>query len=149
VNRAILDAAVTAKDVRYVSRVINDATRLRLYNSLSLVDLIERHPRHRGRRLVEKALALNDTAVTMNEFEEEGLAFVRSLDLPPLVFNEWVDLDGVWRKPDFANRELKVAGEFDSYGFHGATRDDWESDRARDAAYAAAGWALFPTHGDG
>lgn len=141
---SILDAVAAVKDLRYASRVINEVERLRIYDSLSLVDLIERHPRHRGRRLAEKALALDDTAFTMNEFEEEGLRWVRSLPVPEPQVNEWVRIGGKRRKPDLSWLRERVAGEFDSYSFHAATRADWESDRARDAAYGAAGWVLFP-----
>ena len=75
VPRTILDLAATASE-REVARRINEADHKRLWDALSLWDLLARYPRRAGTKKVRRVLADRPTGVPKNVFEDAFLAFV-------------------------------------------------------------------------
>ena len=142
VPRSILDLAAI-RPRHEVEAALREAEVRRLYDPLSLGDLVERHPGHRGSGAVRAVLAL---LAAGGEISKERMValFLSVLDgarvsRPRL--NVWIEVagrayecDGVW----FGGR---VMVELDGYAVHG-TRRNFERDRERDRILQAAGWRV-------
>jgi len=139
-TRTLFDFAASA-DPREFERALNEADVLRLWDGLSLDDLLDRHPRHRGSRTVRLALAnrRRGASVTRSELEERFVRFVDALGLPRPELNTTLDLGGETVEVDALWRAERVVVELDGRRFHD-TSTAFERDRRRDRRLTAHGW---------
>lgn len=142
VPRTLLDLAATL-DTRRLRRAVDEAERLRLWDSLSLDQLIARH---RGRRGVARLAAVLaegaiGATVTRSELELRFLEFLGDFRLPRPQANVPLTVAGATYEVDFVwpNRALII--ELDGHATH-ATRAGFERDRERDRRLHAAGWRV-------
>jgi very-short-patch-repair endonuclease len=142
VPRTILDLA-TVLSPRQVERAIEEAEVQRLYDPLSLSDLVERYPGRRGIGVVKGILAADriGTTITRSDLEERFLAFLESRSLPSPELNVALEVNGTWIEADCAWRRQRLIVELDSRAVH-ETPKAFERDRARDRALHAAGWRV-------
>jgi hypothetical protein len=151
VPRTLLDLAATL-DERQLERAINEAEIKRLWDELSLHDLLHRYPRRRGTRNARAALGkrTEGATVTKSDLEELFIAFADRAGLPRPETNtyiEGIEVDCVWRAQ-------RVVIEVDSWEIH-RTRAAFERDREKSRILQAAGWCCVPVtylqlmHGSG
>ncbi len=143
VPRTILDIAAGG-DRRQVERAINEAEIRRLWDELSLHDLLHRYPRRPGVGTVRAALLRRNEGPTptKSDLEELFIAFADRGGLPRPQTNvlvEGIEVDCVWR-------EQRVVVEVDGWEVH-RTRQAFERDREKSRILQAAGWRCVPvTH---
>jgi len=140
VPRTIFDLARESTP-QTIESCLRQCEYLRLYDSLSLWDLIERHPRHRGNKSVRIALSrLEETPGEVNEgLEERFLAFLDTYALLRPELNAWIFLGERRYKADCLWRQPKLIAELDSWQAHG-TRQAFRSDKTRDRHLLLAGY---------
>jgi hypothetical protein len=140
VPRTIFDLAATSP-AHVVESCLRQCEYLRLYDSLSLWDLLERYPRHRGNRVIRTALAkLDEAPGEANEgLEERFLAFLDAHGIPRPELNAWLVAQGHRYKPDCLWRSAKLIAELDSWQAHG-TRSAFRTDKTRDRHLLLAGY---------
>jgi very-short-patch-repair endonuclease len=140
VPRTLLDLAVTF-DQRQLERAINEAEVKRLWDELSLHDLLHRYPKRPGTRNLRAALRKRSEGATPTKSDLEEL-FLRFVDLAGLprpqtnVLVEGLEVDCAWP-------EHRVIIEVDSWEFHRA-RAAFERDREKSRILQAAGWRCVP-----
>lgn len=135
-----LGAAVPLAEVQLaVERLVVQ----RLVTVGALRGALARHARkgHQGvealrRALDDRALGRRPSDSTL---EETFASMVRRYGLPAPTFHPTVVLDGTAYVPDFTYHDARVVIEIDGFEFH-SSRTSFESDRARDAHFAAHGW---------
>ena len=139
VPRTIFDLA--ASSPHSVEPALRQAEYLRRYDALSLLDLLNRYPGHRGNRAVRAALArLRETpGRTRSRFEERFLAFLDAYDLPRPHFNAWIAVGADRFQADCLWPAHHLIVELDSWSAHG-TRTAFRSDKRRDRKLAVAGY---------
>ncbi len=140
VPRTIFDlAAVDPR--RQVERAIHEAEVLRLWDPLSLNDLIERHPHRRGAATLGaiQADAGRGSTVTKEEIEYLFIALLERAGLPLPRMNQIIRARGRTFEADCVWFDQQVIVELDGYAVHG-TRRNYESDRERDRILAAHHW---------
>jgi very-short-patch-repair endonuclease len=140
VPRTILDHA-TVLDVRGVERATNEAEIRRLWDELSLYDLLHRYRNRPGTKAVRAALHKRSegATATKSDLEELFIAFADSAGLPRPETNtyvEGIEVDCVWRAQ-------RVIVEVDSWEIH-RTRAAFERDREKSRIFQAAGWRCVP-----
>jgi predicted transcriptional regulator of viral defense system len=142
VPRTIFDlAAVLPRD--RAERAANEAEALRLGDSLSLADLVDRYPRRSGvgaiRAIVDDARL--GAGITREEMEHRFQAFIAVHGLPRPAVNAVIP--GLRRgyEGDCVWPQHRVVAELDSRAWHG-TRAAFERDRERDRALVVAGWRV-------
>jgi very-short-patch-repair endonuclease len=136
VPRTIFDMAPTS-DERQLERIINEAEIRRLWDELSLHDLLRRYPRRPGAATARAALQKRreGPTPTKSDLEELFIAFADRTGLPRPETNAYVEgleVDCVWR-------QQRVIIEVDSWEFH-RTRAAFERDREKSRILQAAGW---------
>jgi hypothetical protein len=140
IARTLIDLAAVLDRPR-VERAINEAEVLRLSDSPSLAELLERYPRRPGTRALREILAAGRWGMgpTRSELEDRFLAFVAEKGLPRPETNVWLataqdgfEVDCVWHRAG-------LIVELDGRAVHDTNRA-FERDRARDRALSAAGW---------
>lgn len=121
-----------------VESVLRQCEYLRLYDPLSLGDLVGRYPGHRGVRAARTALARleESTGETEEGLEERFLAFVDRYELPRPDFNPWLEVQGQRYKVDCLWPAQRLIAELDSWQAHG-TRSAFRSDKPAIAACCA------------
>lgn len=141
VPRTNFDLAAVS-DAHVVESALRQCEYLRLYDSLSLWDLLKRYPRHRGNRAVRTALArLEEAPGEVNEgLEERFLAFLDAHRLPRPELNAWLEAQGRRYKVDCLWRRQRQIAELDSWQAHG-TRTSFQADKSRDRRLRIAGYA--------
>lgn len=77
--------------------------------------------------------------------EPEMARLCKRFGLPMPAFQVWVQIDGAWRRLDFAYLDHLVNLEVDGYAHHGGDFERWEDDLDRDAALTAVGWRVIRT----
>jgi very-short-patch-repair endonuclease len=139
VPRTIFDLAGDSPQA--VEPALRQAEYLRLHDSLSLLDLLDRYPGHRGNRAIRAALArLKETpGRTRSDFEERFVAFLDRYRLPRPHFNAWIQLESNRFQVDCLWPDRRLIVELDSWSAHG-TRAAFRSDKARDRKLAVAGY---------
>lgn len=139
-SRTIFDLAVSSTP-QSVEAALRQSEYLRLYSPLSLWDLVERYPRHRGTRSIRTALAsLESTPGEVYEgLEQRFLAFLDTYVLPRPHLNAWLEVQGHRYKLDCLWPEQRLIAELDSWQAHG-TRASFQSDKSRDRRLAVAGY---------
>jgi hypothetical protein len=140
VPRTLFDMAA-GHDVSQLERAINEAEIRRLWDALSLVDLLDRYPRRAGARNVRAALEKRweGAALVRSDLEDLFLAFAERWDLPRPETNvviEGCEVDCVWR-------EQRLVIEVDGWETH-KTRAAFERDREKSRILQAAGWRCVP-----
>jgi very-short-patch-repair endonuclease len=138
VPRTILDLAVSSKEDQ-VARLINEAEVKRLWDELSLPDLLARYPRRPGTKTVRQVLADRPAGVPKNVFEDAFLAFVGRHALPRPEVNVWLTVGKHMYEVDCLWRPQHVAVELDGRGAHGTARA-FEHDRLKSRRLTVAGW---------
>lgn len=133
VARTQLDLAADLDD-RRLARTFEVVEARQLYGPLSIQDLLERYPRVRGRRRLERvmrtrAFGQGITKLQLEEAFQDFLTLYPSLPSPDLnvamqLDERWVEIDGLWRRQN-------VALELDSRRFHD-NADAFQRDRAKD-----------------
>lgn len=144
VPRTIFDLAAGCTTDQ-VQALIRESEYQRLYDRLSLADLLERYPRRRGAPRVREALAQIEDVPSgrpKSPLEERFLPFLRRYELPRPRLNDWIVLD--------ENRRYQVdchwpgtgqIVELDSWEGHG-TRSAFRRDRTRDRHLRVAGYSV-------
>jgi very-short-patch-repair endonuclease len=140
VPRTLLDMAPTLSE-RQLKRAINEAEINRLWDELSLHDLLHRYPGRSGTGKARAALHKRNEGAThtKSDLEELFLAFADRAGLPrpeTNVYIEGIEVDCVWRSE-------RVVLEVDSWEFH-RTRAAFERDREKSRVLQAAGWRCVP-----
>jgi very-short-patch-repair endonuclease len=140
VPRTLFDLA-SVLDTRALERAINEAEIKRLWDELSLHDLLHRYPRGRGTRTVRAALSKRSTGATAtrSDLEELFIRFADKARLPRPETNthiEGLEVDCVWRAQ-------RVIIEVDGWETH-RTRAAFERDREKSRILQAAGWRCVP-----
>jgi hypothetical protein len=134
--RTLFDLAAILRP-RQLERALGEAEIRRLWDELSLLDLLRRYPRRVGSRAVRAVLEARNAGakVIRSDLEVLFLEFVDEYGLPEPEMNaevEGFEVDAVWR-------EQRVAVELDSRTFHSSAAA-FETDRERDRILVAAGW---------
>ncbi len=134
ISRTLLDLAAVL-DADRLTRVIEQAVRLRLFDLRALDRAMTRTPRRRGVRLLRAVLAdYREPAPTRSELERRFLQLVREGALPtPRVNTQVAGLE-----VDFFWPEWRLVVELDGRGYHVSPRA-FERDRVRDAILQRAG----------
>jgi hypothetical protein len=140
VPRTLFDLAGVVP-LHQLRRAVNEAEIRRLWDPLSLDDLLERHRRRPGAAAVRAVLATPGASITRSELEDLFIDFVDRVGLPRPATNVPLQLPGFWIEPDCMWREQRLIVELDGRATH-ATRSAFESDRARDRRLVAAGWRV-------
>jgi very-short-patch-repair endonuclease len=142
VPRTLLDlAAVLSR--RDLERAIDQAEVLRLWDPLSLADLVARYPGRHGTRNVRAILAAGriGATVTRSELERRFLSFLEDTGLPRPQVNTLLEVAGSRFEVDCLWRARRLVVELDGHATH-ATRAAFERDRARDRTLQAGGWRV-------
>lgn len=138
--RTVLDLAgvLPAHDVE---QAMERVEALRLWDPLSLGDLLARYPGRRGTRTLRAILAAEQLGrgVTREELEAAFRAFLSELTLPRPEINVPLTVGDDSFVPDFLWWEQRVIVELDGFDTHG-TRRAFERDRRRDRRLQVAGW---------
>jgi hypothetical protein len=144
VPRTLLDlSAILATD--RLEQALRQSERLRLYDTLSLEDMLSRHPRHRGTRSIRECLRRSrelPAGATREELEARFLAFVDRVGLPRPRLNAWLVAGERRFQADCLWSAARVIVELDGYASHG-TRVAFESDRDRDRRLRVEGWTVI------
>jgi hypothetical protein len=141
VSRTLFDLAAVLSPGQ-LARAVNEAEIRRLWDRLSLQDLLDRHPRRPGAAKVRALIADPGGAGTRNDFEDAFLAFLDRFGLSRPATNVPVHLGDRTVEVDFAWVVERLIVELDGRETHG-TRAAFESDRARDRALTARGWRVI------
>lgn len=139
VHRTLFDLATVLK-TRQLERAMNEAEVRGLTDRLSIPELLERHPRARGAATLRELLAAKAPGgTTVNDFEEDFVAFLDARGIPRPAFNAPLALRGRFFEIDCLWRDRRLAIELDGRAAHG-TAAAFESDRERDRILQAEGW---------
>lgn len=136
--RTLLDLA-EVMTAREVEQAYATALRMRLVTPETMLEMVARHPTHRGAPLWRRLLAEHGgPAFTRSEAEEKLLEITRSAELPRPELNVRV----LGHEVDFVWQDVRVVAEVDGYAFH-ASSHSFAADRRRDAELAAAGYRVL------
>ncbi len=126
--------------MRQLERAFNEAEVRQLIDRVSLWQLIERHPGHRGvARLRRLLMASGQSGITRNDFEEAFVAFLDARGLPRPRLNADLAVRGRFYEVDCLWRRERLIAELDGRAVHGTARA-FEADRERDRILLAEGW---------
>lgn len=142
VPRTIFDMAAASRP-EAVESMLREAEYRRLYDRLSLWDLLERYPRRRGSRAVRAALARTRESPgrIRSPLEERFLPFLDRHRLPRPRFNAWLEVAGESYQVDCLWPEVGQIVELDGWEAHG-TRSAFLDDKARERRLQVAGYGV-------
>jgi very-short-patch-repair endonuclease len=120
---------------------VNEAEIRRLWDRLSLADLLERHPRRPGAAAIRSVIGAG-VRVTRSDLEARLLDVLQAVGLPLPATNLDLHVGGEWIEADCVWRDEWLIVELDGYETH-RTRAAYERDRARDRALTASGWRVI------
>jgi very-short-patch-repair endonuclease len=143
VPRTVLDLASTAT-IDEVEVTIRQVEFLRLYDKLSLFDLIERYPGRRGVARVRIALAQVEALPgghVRSPLETKFLPFLHRYRLPRPRLNDWIMVGERRFQVDCHWAGTGQIVELDSWQAHG-TRAAHRDDRTRDRVLRVAGYEV-------
>jgi len=141
VPRTVFDLAATSS-IDVVENAIRQVEYLRLYDRLSLLDLVKRYPGRRGVRRVRAALARIEALPvgrTRSRLEEKFLPFLRRYGLPRPRLNDWITVGEERFQVDCHWYGTGQVVELDSWEAHG-TKSAFRDDRTRDRILRIAGY---------
>ena len=141
VSRTLFDLAGVVS-VHQLRRAVHEAEIRRLWDSLSLADLLERHPRRPGAAAIRELIRSPDAGITRGIFEERFLDFLDANRFQRPATNVTFRLGDRFIEADCVWWEERVIVELDDHTTHG-TRFAYERDRARDRTLVAAGWRVI------
>jgi hypothetical protein len=131
-------AGVSSK--RQLERAMHEAEVRRLTDRLSLPDLLERYPRHRGAANLRELLSAQTPAgITETDIEELFAEFLDAHALPRPLLNATLPVRGRLLKPDCMWPEQRLIAELDGRDVHRTDRA-FENDRQRDRILLVEGW---------
>jgi very-short-patch-repair endonuclease len=138
--RTLLDLASVLNGPQ-LERAINEAEIRRLDGVLSLIELVERHPRVQGVGRLREVLSRLDSGArgTRNDFEGAFFTFLRRPRASSPQPNTIIQATERSYEADFDWPGSRLIAELDGRATHG-TRRAFENDRARDRALLLAGW---------
>ena len=141
VPRTILDLAATEPS-NVIESLLGESEYRQLYDRLSLWDLVDRYPGHRGVCRVRAALERleGDRGHRRSPLEERFASFLRHHHLPMPLFNAWVTLGGKRFQIDCHWPGTSQIVELDGWQAHG-TRSAFREDRTRDRILHVAGYS--------
>jgi very-short-patch-repair endonuclease len=143
VPRTLFDLAATSPaDV--AENALRQSEYLRLYDRLSLPDLLARYPGRRGARVIKECLARRSelpVGRARSPLEERFLPFLRRHRLPRPRLNAWLQVGERPFEVDCLWLEQKVIVELDGWEAHG-TRIAFRDDRARDRTLQVHGYGV-------
>lgn len=142
VPRTILDLAAISRP-QVIESLLREAEYLRLYDSLSLPVLLDRHCGRRGVRAVRAALArcAESPGRIRSRLEERFLPFLDRHGLPRPQFNAWLFVGEKSHQVDCLWRSRRVVVELDGWQGH-RSRRAFQEDRARDRRLRVAGYSV-------
>jgi very-short-patch-repair endonuclease len=142
VSRTLFDLA-SVLSRRQLERALNEAEVRLLTDRLSIPQLLERHPGHRGSALLRDLLqdAGSLRGVTRSELEERFVALFHAHGLPRPRLNAALWVRGRFVEVDCLWDAQRVIVELDGRAAHGTARA-FESDRERDRLLSADGWRV-------
>lgn len=142
VPRTVFDLASVISEMG-VEAALRESEYLQLHDRLSLPDLLDRYPGHRGNRVVRTCLARrSETPGRIRSLlEERFLPFLRRHRLPIPKLNAWIHLRGRSFQVDCLWQRQRQIVELDGYQAHG-TRTAFRQDRARDRTLRVAGYQV-------
>jgi hypothetical protein len=132
--RTLLDMAKRMPP-KSLTRAINDGRLNGHLHPAALLDVIERHPGHRGRGALEAVIGRLTERPTRSSFEDTFPAFCERYGLPAPQMNAIVcgyEVDALFEQE-------RVIVELDGWAFH-SSRASFEDDRKRDGVTLAAGF---------
>ncbi|MET0559813.1 MAG: DUF559 domain-containing protein [Solirubrobacterales bacterium] len=134
-------AAISAPEA--VETMLREAEFRRLYDRLSLHDLLARYPRRPGAKAVRSALSRVHEAPGQirSRLEERFLPFLDRYRLPRPRLNVWLELGGERVQVDGLWPKARQIVELDGWEGHG-TRSAFRDDRARDRRLRVAGYGV-------
>lgn len=141
IPRTLFDLAAILS-IHQLRRAVNEAEIRRRWDSLSLVEMLRRHPRRPGAAAVRAVLATPGAGITRNDLEEGFVGLLDRAGLPRPATNVPLRLGASFIEPDCMWRDQRLIVELDGYGTH-RTRAAYENDRARDRALTASGWRVM------
>jgi very-short-patch-repair endonuclease len=124
-----------------VEKAMKEAEVARLWDRLSLPQLVTRYPAHRGARTI-RAILQSLTAgdeITKEEMVSLFLSVLDGANLPRPELNRVITVGGRTYECDCVWPEQQVMVELDGYAVHG-TRQNFETDRERDRILHANEW---------
>ena len=136
--RTLLDCAEVLRPAQ-VTKMLEEAERIRIFDLTAIRDVLDRHRHRRGRRILVACLGatLEEARYTKRDLERLLLEICRAADLPLPAFN--VMVEGYEADAHWPGTLLIV--ELDSWEFH-RTRAAFERDRARDLVLKRAGYTV-------
>jgi very-short-patch-repair endonuclease len=143
VPRTILDLAAT-EPTDVVENLLREQEHRRLWDRLSLPDLIERYPGKRGSRKVRAALERLEEEPEgrkRSKLEERFAPFLRQHRLPLPRFNDWIMMGASRCQVDCHWPGTGQIVELDGWQSH-KTRSAFREDRARDRKLRVAGYSI-------
>jgi len=142
VPRTIFDMAAVSPPAT-VESLLREAEFRRLYDRLSLHDLLARHPRRPGSKAVRVALARLDQGDghIASPLEERFLPFLDRHRLPRPQLNAWLEAGGERYRVDCLWLPARQIVELDGWEGHG-TRSAFRGDRTRDRRLRVAGYGV-------
>jgi very-short-patch-repair endonuclease len=143
VPRTILDLAASSS-IDALEAILREAEYRRLFDRLSIPELLSRHPGRRGSRRLRVCLeriAEAPAGRAESPLESRFLSFLRGHGLPRPQLNAWVSVASARYRVDCLWPGSRQIAELDGWAGHG-TRSAFQDDRARDRALAAAGYAV-------
>ena len=143
VPRTIFDLAATEPEDT-IRSMLREAEYRRLYDRLSLRDLVDRYPKRRGVRKVRAALErLKDEPAgrKRSPLEERFAPFLRRHRLPLPRFNDWILVGGKRYQVDCHWPGTHEIVELDGWEGH-RTRTAFREDRTRDRILRVAGYSV-------
>jgi very-short-patch-repair endonuclease len=143
VPRTVLDLAATSS-LDQIEVAIRQVEYLRLYDRLSLLDLIERYPGRRGVARLRAALARIEALPVgrvRSPLETKFLPFLRRHRLPRPRLNDWIILGEKRFQVDCHWPGTGQVVELDSWQAHGS-KSAFQEDRIRDRVLRAAGYEV-------
>jgi hypothetical protein len=141
VPRTIFDLAAEAPET--VETALRESEYRRLYDTLSLPQLLKRYPRRRGAPAVRAALARlgESPGRVATALEERFLPFLDGHGLPRPNLNAWLEIGGRRHQVDCLWPASRQIVELDGWEGH-RTRTAFREDRARDRRLRAAGYGV-------
>ncbi|MEZ5078146.1 MAG: DUF559 domain-containing protein [Solirubrobacterales bacterium] len=137
--RTLFDLAATVS-ARDLERAFHEAEVRQLAGRLSVPNLLERYPGHRGSRSLREVLvSRRPVAISRNEFEERFLVLLDAHRLPRPRMNAGLHLRGRFFEIDCLWEARRLALELDGGAVH-RTRRAFHRDRERDRILLAEGY---------
>lgn len=142
VPRTLLDLAEVTPSDRELTRLVERAEELRVFDLAAVTHVLERASGRRGAGRLRAAVeAAAEPALTASELEERFLSLCRDAGLPRPEVNAWLALEDRHVKVDFLWRAKRLVVETDGYAYHRGL-PAFERDHRRHGELELAGWRV-------